>query len=192
MPGGISYIGDLVIQESGGEITSQSIGDKALKTTVADADTLEVNSSTGKLQVKERGSSLANGVGRDDVSKFAGTWLHGTLTASDSGGGVIGLTNSYGTTLVVTRIILMVTTPSSGACAIDIGTTSTSITTSSNNLIDGLSIAAAGVFDNISAAGTDGVSVQKWPSGSFLTASRVSGASSGLVGTYAIHVIDMN
>ena len=42
MPGGISYINELVIDASG-EIASQAIGDKALKTTAADADTLEVD-----------------------------------------------------------------------------------------------------------------------------------------------------
>ena len=51
MPGGISYIGDLVVVEDGGEITSHSIGDKALKSTCADADTIEVSSTTGKLQL---------------------------------------------------------------------------------------------------------------------------------------------
>jgi hypothetical protein len=192
MPGGISYIGDLTIVETGGEITSQSIGDKALLTTCADADTIEVNSSTGKLQLKEAGSSLANGVGRADVSKFAGAWLKGSLAASDSGGGVFGLTNSYGTNLVVTRVILMVTTGSSGACTLDIGTTATSVTTSANNLLDGVSVAAAGVFDNIQDAGSGGESVQKWPSGTFLTASMATGATAGLVGTYAIQVIDIN
>jgi hypothetical protein len=193
MPGGISYIGDLTIVESGGEITSQAIGDKSLLTTCADADTIEVSSSTGKLQIKAAGSSLANGVGRADVSKFAGTWLQGSLTASDSGGGVFSLTNTYGTTLVVTRVILLVGTASSGACAIDVGTTPTSATTSSNNLIDGVSVATAGVYDNIQDAGSSGESVQKWTSGSFLTASvSGGGATAGLVGTYAIQVIDIN
>lgn len=191
MPGGVSYIQDLVVD--GSEITSQSIGDKSLKTTCADADTIEVSSTTGKLQLKDAGSSKANGVGRADVSKFAGTWLQGTLAASDSGGGVFGLTNTYGSTLVVLRVVLLVTTGSSGACTLDIGTTGTSVTTTSNNLIDGVSVAAAGVFDNIQDAGSSGESVQKWPSGDFLTASMVGGgATAGLVGTYAIQIIDIN
>ena len=73
MPGGISYIQDLVID--GSEITSQGVGDKSLKSTCADADTIEVSSTTGKLQLKDAGSAKANGVGRADVSKFAGMWL---------------------------------------------------------------------------------------------------------------------
>jgi hypothetical protein len=192
MPGGISYIGDLTIVESGGEITSQSIGDKALLATCADADTIEVNSSTGKLQLKEAGSSLSSGIQRSQVSKFTGSWIQGTLAANDAAGGVFGLTNTYGTNLVVMRVILLVTTASAGVCELDIGTTPTSVTTSSANLIDGLSVATAGVYDNIQDAGSGGESVQKWPSDSFLTASMSLGATAGLVGTYAIQVIDIN
>ena len=55
MPGGISYIQDLVID--GSEITSQSIGDKSLKTTCADSTSIEVSSTTGKLQIKEAGAA---------------------------------------------------------------------------------------------------------------------------------------
>ena len=58
MPGGISYIQDLVID--GSEITSQSVGDKSLKSTCADADTIEVSSTTGKLQLNDAGSAKAN------------------------------------------------------------------------------------------------------------------------------------
>ena len=192
MPGGTSYIGDLSIVESGGEITSQSVGDKALKSSCADGTSVEVNATSGKLQLVSAGSGLSSGIQRAQVSKFAGTWLQGSLAASDSGGGVFGLTNSYGTNLCVLRVVLLVTTASSGACTLDVGTTATSVTTTSNNLIDGVSVATAGVYDNIQDAGSTGESVQKWPAGTFLTASMVGGATAGLVGTYAIQVIDIN
>ena len=120
MPGGISYIGDLTIVEDGGEITSQAIGNKALKSTCADADTIEVNSSTGVLQIKEAGTSKSNGVQRDDMGKTAGFWIRGALTASDAAGGVFSSENSYGTDLVITRVLIMVTTGASGACKLDI------------------------------------------------------------------------
>ena len=192
MPGGISYIGDLVIQEDGGEITSQAIGDKALKTTCADADTLEVSSSTGKLQIKERGSSLANGVGRADVSKYAGTWIKGSLTASDSGGGVFSEQNTYGSDLVVLRVVIMVTTEASDSAArVDIGTAS-GATTSSDNLLDDLNVSDVGLYDNLDDKGSNGNTVLKWGASQYITASRAAGATSGLVGTYAIQVIDMN
>ena len=191
MPGGISYIGDLTIQEDGGEITSQSIGDKALKTTCADADTLEV-SSTGKLQLKERGSSLANGVGRADVSKFAGTWIKGSLTASDAAGGVFSEENSYGSDLVVLRVVIMVSTGASDSSVrVDIGTAANA-TTSADTLIDNLNVSDIGLYDNLDDKGTNGNTVLKWGNNQFINASRAAGATSGLVGTYAIQVIDMN
>lgn len=191
MPSGISYIGDLTIVESGGEITSQSVGDKALKATCADADTIEV-SSAGKLQLKERGSSLANGVGRADVSKYAGTWIKGSLTASDSGGGVFSEQNTYGSDLVVLRVVVMVTSAASDSSVrVDIGTAD-GATTSSDNLLDDLNVSDVGLYDNLDDKGSNGNTVLKWGASQYITASRAAGATSGLVGTYAIQVIDMN
>jgi hypothetical protein len=192
MPGGISYIGDLTIVETGGEITSQSIGDKALLTTCADADTIEVNSSTGKLQLKDAGSSLSNGVGRDDVSKFAGRWLKGSLTASDAAGGVFSLENDYGTQLAILRVVIQLGTVAADVCTIDVGVAADA-TTSADTLIDGLDVRTAlGVFDNIDDQGTNGQSCLKWPSREFINASMKTGATAGIVGTYAIYVLDLN
>ncbi len=190
MPGGVSYIGDLAI-EDGGEITSQAIGDKALKTTCADADTIEVSSTTGKLQIKDAGSSKANGVGRADVSKYAGMWLQGSLTASDAAGGVFSVENDMGTSLVILRVVLQVTTGASGACTIDVGTASDG-TTSANTLITGVNVADAGVFDNIADKGASGSSRLKLGPGAFVTASMASGNTAGIVGQYAIYCLDMN
>lgn len=191
MPGGISYIQDLVID--GSEITSQSVGDKSLKTTCADADTIEVSSTTGKLQLKDAGSSKANGVGRADVSKFAGFWLQGALTANDAAGGVFSVENTYGTNLAVLRVVIQVTTIASDTCTIDVGTAANA-TTSSDKLLDGLDVrTATGVFDNIDDQGTNGQSCLKWPSGEFVNGSMAGGgATAGLVGTYAIFALDMN
>ena len=192
MPGGISFIGDLSVVESGGEITSQSVGDKALKTTAADADTLEVSSTTGKLQIKERGSSLSNGVGRADVSKFAGTWIKGSLTASDAAGGVFSLENTFGSDLVITRIILQVTNGASDSAArLDIGTAANA-TTSAATLVDELNVSDVGIYDNIDNKGTNGKTKAKWGTGQFVTGSESTGNITGIVGTYAIHAIDMN
>ena len=191
MPGGVSYVGDLSVVESGGEITSQSIGDKALKTTCADADTVEVSASTGKLQLKEAGASKANGVGRADVSKYAGMWLQGSLTASDAAGGVFSVENDMGTSLVILRVVLQVTTGASGACTIDVGTASDG-TTSANTLITGVNVADAGIFDNIADKGASGSSRLKFGPGAFINASMASGNTAGIVGQYAIYCLDMN
>ena len=190
MPGGLTYLGDFVVQESGGEVQSQSIGSKALKSTCADAATIEVNSTTGKLQLIDAGASKSNGVGRANMSKEAGFWLKGSLTASDSAGGVFAEENTYGTDLVVTRVLIAVTTGTSGACELDIGVAADG-TTKAENLMDALDVSDAGVFDNITDGGSAGKSRQKLASGEFVTATADTGASAGLVGTYAIHCIDI-
>ena len=188
MPGGISYIQDLVVD--GSEITSQSVGDKSLKTTCADADSLEVSATTGKIQIKAAGSSKANGVTRAMVSKSAGFWIQGALVASDSAGGVFSEENTYGSDLCILRVILQVTTGTSGACTLDIGTAANA-TTSAATLIDGVDVADAGVFDNIADKGSSGSSRLKFGSGGFINASMASGAAAGIVGQYAIHCIDI-
>ena len=190
MPGGISYIQDLVID--GSEITSQSIGDKSLKTTCADSTSIEVSSTTGKLQIKAAGSSKGSGVSRAMMGKTAGMWIQGSLATSDSAGGVFSEENSYGTNLAILRVVIQVTTISADTCKLDIGTAANA-TTSAATLIDELDVrTATGVFDNIDDQGTLGGSCLKWPSGEFVNASMADGATAGLVGTYAIYAIDMN
>lgn len=180
------------IVEDGTEIVSQVIGDKALRSTAADGTALEVNSTTGKMTIKDRGSALGNGVQRADMSKFAGTWIQGDLTASDTAAGIFELTNSYGTDLVVKNVTIVVTTVASGACTIDVGQTGTA-TTSSDTLIDGLDVnAATGAFDNQSDPGSNGKQTILWPSGTYLSASTATGTTSGLVGKYGVYVVDLN
>ena len=108
------------------------------------------------------------------------------LAAADTEGGVFSWQNNEGASIIVQRVILDVTTAASAACTIDVGTTDTSATTSSNNLIDGLDVhSAAGVFDNIEDNGGaegSGATKQKLANGKWVTASKASGAAAGLVG----------
>ena len=191
MPGGVSYIGDLSIGESGGEITSQSVGDKALMSTAADATSIEVSSSTGKLGLVDRGSSLANGVQRDQVSKSAGAWLRGPLTATSSAGGVFSVKNSYGSNLVVTRVIIYITALVGSASNLNVGIGDDG-STSYKTLIDGLSAnGATGAYDNIKNKGSNGEECELWGTNKYITAS-LDGESGSFAGFYAIHVIDLN
>ena len=187
MPAGISYIGDLTIVEDGGEITSQSVGDKALKSTAADDSSLEVNSTSGKMAIKDSGSSRANGVQRAQMSAGAGFWLRGTLTASDAAGGIFSVENTYGAELIVIRLIVQ-STGTSGACTVDVGV-AVNGTTSSDDLIDGLDVEAVGTFDNITDPGTNGAALAAWKSGEFVNASMATGAAAGLGGNYAIQAV---
>lgn len=105
------------------------------------------------------------------------------LGALDAAGGVLAWQNPHENSIIIDRIILDVTTVATAACTIDVGTTATSAATSSDNLIDGLDVnSAAGVFDNLGNAGTNGKTRQKLAAGKWITASKASGAAAGLVG----------
>jgi hypothetical protein len=193
MPGGISYIGDLTIVESGGEITSQSIGDKALMSTAADATSIEVSSSTGKLGIVSAGSSLANGVQRAQVSKFAGYWIQGTLTAATGNAGALSIQNTYGSNLIVTRALVYLTALVGSAATLNVGVGSAS-DDDYDNLIDGLNVnSATGSYDNLEDHGSSGKATMLWPTTQYITATLAAGEGAGsFAGKYAIHVIDIN
>ena len=105
------------------------------------------------------------------------------LAAVDTAGGVFAWQNPEAGSIVISRVEVNVTTVATGACTLDIGTTATNATTSSDTLIDGLDVnAATGVFDNITDKGTNGKSRQLLAAGKWVTASKASGAAAGLVG----------
>ena len=184
MPGGFSYLGDFKVTDSGGEISSASVGDKALLSTAVDGSTIELNSSN-KIGLKDAG------VTRSKAAATAGKWATGSLTASDSAAGMFQLTNSTGSNMLVTRVLIYLTTKTSGDCTVDIGVGS-SASTVYNNLIDGLDIhTAVGVFDNITDKGSSGTSRQIWTNGQYVNGSVASGNSAGVVGFYAVHYVDV-
>jgi len=112
------------------------------------------------------------------------------LAAVDTAGGVFSWQNDETVSIIVQRLILDVTTASTGACTLDCGTTAASATTKIDNLIDGLDVnAAAGVFDNVEDQGTNGTSRQKLAAGKWVTGSVASGASAGIVGFAYIQYI---
>lgn len=189
MPGGISYIGDLTVVESGGEITSASIGDKALLTTAADATSIEVSSSTGKLGIVAAGSSLSNGVQRSQMSKYAGYWIRGSLATASGNAGAFSVQNTYGSTLVVTDVILEIDTAATDGTSTDVGTGS-SASTKYENLIDSVNITGSGeVHSNLTDPGSNG-GIALWKSNEYINGTHNQTATS-LVGFYAIHVIDI-
>jgi hypothetical protein len=102
------------------------------------------------------------------------------LGAKDTGGGVLAWASPDD--ILIQRIIFDVTTESTGACTLDVGTTATGATTSSDNLMDGINVATAGVFDNITNKGESGKSLQKLAKGKWVTASKATGSAAGLAG----------
>lgn len=94
---------------------------------------------------------------------------------TDTAGGLLGWTNNLGYDIIVVGHVLEVTTQSSGACTVSFGQTPTSNVTSSSNMINGQTVAAAGVFNG----GALSVKVKQ---NEFITGSKATGASAGLVG----------
>lgn len=103
-----------------------------------------------------------------------------TAVTSTAAGGVLSLANPEGVDLIVKRLILDITTPSDGAATVDAGIAANG-TTSSDNLIDGQSVAAAAVLDNVEDGGTNGQAVIKWGASQYLTITA-SATLAGLVG----------
>lgn len=103
------------------------------------------------------------------------------LTASDSAGVFFNWKNPEAKAIIVDRVVLDITTQSSGACTVDVGIAANG-TTLNDTLIDGLSIAVAGVFDSVGNLGTNGKGARKAAVGEYVTGSRASGAAAGVVG----------
>jgi hypothetical protein len=123
-------------------------------------------------------------------SSFSKGAHRATLTAATgtTGGAVLSLANPEGVDIIITRLILDITTPSTGAATIDAGIAANG-TTSADNLIDGASVAtAAKVLDNIADVGTNGKSRQKWGASQFLTITA-SATLAGMVGEAIIDYV---
>lgn len=104
-----------------------------------------------------------------------GTLSFNIAGGTDTAGGILSWQNNLGYDIIVTGHQLDVTTQSSGACTVSIGQTATNGTTSSSNMINGQTVAAAGIFNG----GALSVIVHN---GDWITGSKASGASAALVG----------
>lgn len=102
-------------------------------------------------------------------------------------GGVLKLVNPEGVDLLITRFILDITTASTGAATVDAGVDDGG-DVSSDTLIDGKSVATAGVFDNTEDGGTNGKGVVKWKAGEYLVCSA-SATTAGMVGNAYIEYV---
>lgn len=110
-----------------------------------------------------------------------------TAAGTNAVGGVLKLANPEGVALIVTRLILDITTASTGAATVDAGIAADA-TTGSDTLIDGLSVATAGVYDNVENQGTNGKAAVKWPTTGYLQITA-SADTAGMVGYAYIEYI---
>lgn len=111
------------------------------------------------------------------------------VTGSSSSSNVFANTaNPFGVDVIIIRAVLRVATQSTGAATVDIGVGATS-STADDTLIDGLSVAAAGSFDNITDKGTNGKASKLWASSQYVTVKEASGDVDGLVAKLYLEVI---
>lgn len=112
-------------------------------------------------------------------------------------GGCFAWQNPESGSIIVHRVIVDVTTISTGAANLDVGTTATNATTLSDNLLDGLDVhtgtgcfdgSYTSILDGTVAYGTNGRGSQKLAAGKWVTGSSVGGSAiTGLVGNAYIY-----
>lgn len=145
--------------------------------------TLDLSKGNVRKSLRELGDQVVvlgeRGVARTEVI---------TLATGTSGGGVLSWQNPTGESIHVKDVALNVTTKATAAATVDVGTTATSATTLSDNLIDGLDVGtAAGFFSSLDSNGTNGKKGgQVLAAGKWVTGSQASGAVAGLVGVALI------
>lgn len=104
-----------------------------------------------------------------------------TAGTTTDGGDVLSLANPEGEDLIITLLVLDVVTPATGTPTVDAGVAADA-TTSSDNLIDGQAVgAAAGSYNSIDDAGSNGEGCTRWDSSEYLTVTP-SASAAGLVG----------
>ena len=196
MPGGFSYLGNFKCTDSTGEIVSSSVGSSSLLSSCADSVTIEVDSSTGKLQIPDHGTNAAGGVQRDKMSKGAGFWLSGTIDKTGtSAGGAFKLQNTYSSVLVIDRVIIYVAAAeaSAGTCTLNVGTDDDGAT-DTDNLIEDLDMTTAAPFSSDNLENSDGEHNGKttaiWPDDEFVVGT-LSDAGTELTAYYGVHVIEL-
>jgi hypothetical protein len=114
----------------------------------------------------------------------------GTLVAGDAGvGSMLTLANPEGADLIITRFMILKTTGAGGAFTVDAGVTADPAV-SSDTLLDGQSLVAAGLLDNITNQANSGLEAVLWPSTSFVVATPSGDISAtGFEGTYYIEYV---
>lgn len=108
-------------------------------------------------------------------------------------GGVIAWTNPEAGSIIILNVHLAVTTVSTGACTLDIGTTATTATTTSDNIFDGIdATTTAPVYYSMSDAALDtgaNIGIKPLATGKWVTIDEKTGDATGLVGVLYIEYV---
>lgn len=111
-------------------------------------------------------------------------------TIHAASGGVVAWQVPAACAIIVDKVVLDVTTVSSGACTLDIGYTATDATTTSDTMLDGVDVnSAAAVFDSSNAALDSGANAkaQKCAASKWITIDEKTGDATGLVANLYIY-----
>ncbi len=130
---------------------------------------------------------LASG-GKIGTKALVGATIHAAA------GGVVSWQNPESVAILITRVLLDLTTVSTGACTLDVDITTASAATSSDTLLDGIDAnSAIGLFDHMNAALDTGTNAfaQKLAAGKWVTIDEKTGDATGLVGTLYIQYIPL-
>lgn len=161
---------------SGGSLDIESGGALKLAGTALTATAAQINQAASAI-----GTVAFTGIKK--IAKVA-------LAAVDTGGGIFSWQNPEAGAIAITEVLIDVTTPATGACSIDVGVTSVSGTTADDTLIDGLDIhSAAGLFNQSDQAGANGKTRQRLAAGKWVTGSKDTGNSAGVVGNAYISYV---
>jgi hypothetical protein len=129
----------------------------------------------------------------DRVSKWKKQAFTGAQIQAGTGG-VVAWQNPEAGSILVLRVLFNLTTPSDGACTLDIGTTPTSATTTSDNLLDGIDAnAAAALFDSMNPALDAGANANAkiLAAGKWITIDEKTGDATGLAGDLYVEYINI-
>lgn len=172
-------------------------GSLKIADTAVTATATQINNAASTAATTAQLDQVATAIGSVAFDKLVKIQSLALTSAADNkisvDGGTAAATvawqNPEAGAIAIVRAMLDVTTQSSGACTLDIGPTATNATTSSDTLFDGLSVAAAGLFDTVNDThnGTNGLAyAQRLAAGKWVTVTDASGDPTGLAATLHI------
>jgi len=129
-------------------------------------------------------------IDNDRLDPEAGKWVKVDLAGGSANDFAFAWQNPESSKIIVDRVILRVTTAGGSGATMDIGVAGDA-TTNGDDLIDGVDISSAGIFDNISDGGTNGKSRQvvdeKGGTNDYITGQILGADSPNLAGSVYIH-----
>lgn len=147
------------------------------------------------------GDTNLNTVDLDTSLKMGGTEVLNTnltslpkvtkvaLAIATTAAGMLNWVNPESGAIIVQTVAIDITTAASAALTIDVGVATSGTGISNDTIIDGASLAAAGVLDSIINKGTNGTAPIKVPAGQYVTGTAGTVATDSVVGNVYIQYI---